>query len=555
MLLFIFIMSGISGIIGDVENIEHSLVSMLRCGTNCESRSRGVWVGHMAGLRLGLAYSGKSQSELTEDVHQPFVDEALQLVVVMAGEIYNYRSLRSLLEGFYAFATESTVELLSKAFYHWGEGCLTRLEGAFVWSIYDRRNGRVYVARDRFGIKPLYYATRRGNIYFASEVRSLFAVGVESTLSVERWAGYMLYSTYGPVHTTFWEEVHQLPAGSMIVYDGRTLEEKQWYNLHEDILELVVDYDRWQLESMFMNTLEQATEQSLSDLSYCGLRITGRVESQLLYYLASKGRYAWKVHPFTGDIDMVGKQPTATPVWITAERVVDELEQMPKWVEEPFDGSETLLRTVMFRHAHRDGVEVVCSGLGLDVLWQSQWDTSERRYNYLSRHAIFSPPFAQSAVRPEYRHRFSNEDDNMRYLELFYERVPHILRTFDRSASETGIAIRMPFLNSRLVALSFAMPMVCCKERSALFGHCVHNKYKLAIERVESQSLLAQWMSGGMKEWVGDAMSDLRRGALREWFDARQLDYLWQDFSDGSLDDLSLLWKCLSLHRQYTIAT
>lgn len=544
-------MSGIAGIVGVADDIELRLAAMLRSQEHRAMQGRGFWISSFDHhtMRLGVAHCGCSVSELNEDVRQPYVDDELQLIVVLEGDIYNCAPLREELRAHYTFDTDSAVELLAKAFHRWGDACLQYLEGAFVVVIYDRREDSLLLARDRFGVKPLYYTVCKGTLYFASEVRSLFAAGVERRLSTERWASYLLYSTYGPVHTTFWDGVYQLPAGSAMRYEGNYLDEFAWYNLHDDILEYVLDYDAVQLEYMLVEELRRVIDQSLCDVSCCALRVAGRVESQMLHHLADKSRHQWKIHTFTGDIDRIGRQPTATPVWVTASHAVSELEQMSQWVEEPFDGSDSIVRTVMFRQVGREGVPVVISGVGLDVLWQDEWDITEHRYNYPVRHDLFTRVLSTYAELPCYKNHFSHDDDNMRYLELAYERIQHILRFFDRSAAEAGITVRLPFLDRRLVALSFALPMMSRSERRHLFGRCLNN-HKFTAERIEQHSFLSQWASGGMQEWVGDALSDMRRGSVREWFDARQLEHLWQEYRDGTLQDIALLWKCLSLHRQ-----
>lgn len=543
-------MSGIAGIVGDVDNIEYRVAAMLRSLGHRGCNNNGFWVSAFVDVQLGLAHCGRVVSETEEDVHQPYVDEDTLLVVAVEGEIYNYRALRRELSSHYTFDTDSSVEVISKAYHRWGKDFLQRLDGAFVIVIYDRDNDVLFLARDRFGVKPFYYATQRGNLFFSSEIHSLFAAGVRRSVSPERWAGYMLYSSYGPAYSTFWDGVHQLPAGFWLEYNGYSLHEHAWYSLQDDVAELAVDYNAEQLAALFVDRLEHCAAQSMSDVSSCGLRVGGRVESQTLHIIASHGQYPWKVHSFTGEMSEIGSSSLATPIWVSAAHAVDELEKMNDWVEEPFDGTETLVRTAMFRRVGRDGVRVVCSGVGLDVLWQDEWDVTELHYNYLPHPALFSPSFVALAERPDYLHRFVGEADNMRYLDLYYERLPHILRFFDRSAAEAGVSVRVPFLDSRLVALSFALPMVSRLSRKELFDNCMMQRYNKSIERCKTFSMLPMWMSGGLKEWIGDALCDLRNSSVREWFDITELDSMWSHFCEGSPLDIALLWKCISLHRQ-----
>ena len=543
-------MSGIVGIAGDVEDVEYRLVAMLRRMNHRGGVDRGFWVSSFVESRLGLAHCGRVVSELEEDVRQPYVDEQTQLVVTMDGDIYNYRELRAQLQSQYTFVTDSSIEVVSKAYRQWGEECLQRLQGVFAIVVYDRVSDMLLLARDKFGVKPLYYSTQRGGLFFASEVRSLFAAGVRRQVSIERWASYMLYGSYGPVYSTFWDGVYQLPAGTLMRYNGYSLSEHCWYDLRSEVAELVSGYDEETLQNMLAHELQQCVSRSMVDVSSCGLRIAGRVESQLLHRIAIQGQHKWKIHTFTDEIESMGHQPLASPVWVTASHAVAELEQMQHWVEEPFDGSDTVVRTVLFRCARRSGVRVMCSGLGLDALWQDVWDNSELNHTPLEPHKVYSPLMTQCAERPRYEHCFADESENLRYLELGCERIPHILRVFDRTAAEAGLCVRMPFLEGRLVALSFALPVVSRMSRRALFERYVESSHRCVIQRSVPQSLLPLWRSGSMREWVAGVLDELARSEVREWFDVRQLYRLREAFCGNRSFDVVLLWKCISLQRQ-----
>ena len=548
-------MCGIAGIVGDIDSIEHRLARMSRAQSHRGSRDRGFWVSSFVDAQLGMAHNSMIISETEELVKQPFVDEETSLVVALDGDIYNFRDLRKVLSRYYAFTTDSSVEVFAKAFHRWGEECLLRIEGSFAVAIYDRSTDMLLLARDRFGVKPLYYATQRGNLFFASEIRTLFAAGLRKQISAERWAGYMIYSSYGSPYETFWEGIHQLPAGFLLRYNGYSLCEKSWYNLTDEVFSLVESRDAFRLGELLVDELERCTEKCLSDISSCGFRIAGRIESQLLHALAAHGAYEERIHAFTGILsnfsrERDGESGAIEQVWVTSVQAIDELERMLYWVEEPFDGTESVVRTAMFRQAGRGGTHVLCSGVGLDALWQDGWDKSEVKYDYLFSSNLFSASFVSLAIRPQYPHPFAEDCDNLRYLDLYCERIPHILRFFDKSSVAAGVQVRLPFLNNTLVALSFALPAVSRRNRKDIFDDCMKRRYDTSYARHEELSLMPTWLGGGMKEWIGDALADLRHGSVREWFDAKAIEQTWQNFGEGEPIDLALLWKLLSLRQQ-----
>ena len=155
--------------------------------------------------------------------HQPVFNADRTVVVVFNGEIYNFQELRCILQARgYRFQTHSDTEVIVYAYEEWGEQCVDHFEGMFAFALAEtskstrRGNPRVLLARDRLGIKPLYYALVDGNLIFASEVRALLASGqVEPRLSQAALQSYLLFgSVVEPM--TLVEGVYSLPPGHRI---------------------------------------------------------------------------------------------------------------------------------------------------------------------------------------------------------------------------------------------------------------------------------------------------------------------------------------------------
>src|ERR1700686_4779480 len=159
--------------------------------------------------------------------HQPVFNETGNVGIVFNGEIYNFRQLRKTLEGRgHVFRTNSDTETIVHAYEEWGEQCLRELRGMFAFAIWDARasgtsgdaarRARIFLARDRIGIKPLYYAHANGTFLFASEVRALMASGcIAPRVAADSLEAYLLFGSVAEPSTIV-EGVFSLPPGHSI---------------------------------------------------------------------------------------------------------------------------------------------------------------------------------------------------------------------------------------------------------------------------------------------------------------------------------------------------
>jgi asparagine synthase (glutamine-hydrolysing) len=162
--------------------------------------------------------------------HQPMANEDESVWVVFNGEIYNYQELRrDLLARGHRFATNSDTETLVHLYEEEGAEGLRRLRGMFAYAIWDARQRRVFLARDRFGKKPLYYAVLPEGLYFGSELKCLRAAGVPSEIDTEALQLFFQF-TYIPEPLSCFRAVRKLPAGSWLTYgaDGTVHQGRYW---------------------------------------------------------------------------------------------------------------------------------------------------------------------------------------------------------------------------------------------------------------------------------------------------------------------------------------
>jgi len=170
--------------------------------------------------------------DLSEAGSQPMVDDDLGLTIVFNGCVYNYRELRDeLTAAGYRFFSHSDTEVILKAYHRWGTACVDRFLGMFAFAIAERDTGRLVLARDRLGIKPLYLAERPGRIRFASTLPALLAAGgVDTDLDRVALHHYMTFHSVVPAPRTILTGVRKLPPATIRVIepDGSHTDRLYW---------------------------------------------------------------------------------------------------------------------------------------------------------------------------------------------------------------------------------------------------------------------------------------------------------------------------------------
>ena len=225
-------MCGIAGFVGRVEGSAAGLGlrAMAAAVQHRGPDDEGFFESSLAdGQRVGLAHRRLSIIDLALG-HQPLGNEDGSVQIVFNGEVYNFAALRAeLLAAGHVFKTHSDTETIVHAYEQWGTGCVSRLMGMFAFAIWDAPRQRLFIARDRFGKKPLFLHQRDGMLLFASEIKSILAFpGLATEFDPESLLPYLTYR-YLPGPRTMFKGVRKLAPGSCAVYEQGRLTETRYY--------------------------------------------------------------------------------------------------------------------------------------------------------------------------------------------------------------------------------------------------------------------------------------------------------------------------------------
>jgi asparagine synthase (glutamine-hydrolysing) len=337
----------------------------------------------IADFNIGLGHTRLSIIDLSEHAAQPFESSCRRYVLAFNGEIYNYRELKSeLTELGYSFRTHSDTEVLINALSAWGLNVLSRLIGMFAFVLLDRKDKKIFLVRDAFGIKPFFYILQQDKLLFASELKSLLNIyNGKIKPNLQRAYEYLVHGVYDSSADTFVEGVNHLPPAHYLTFNlknGEASEPIRWWQPSiAKSYELSFGQAKEKLRDLF---LESVKLQLRSDVPL-GIALSGGIDSSAV---ASAVRYLepeMPLHTFSY---------VASEALISEEKWIDKLNQSMQAVEhkvlaseremqadlddmvlkqgEPFGSTSIYAQYRVFKLARDHGVTVTLDGQGADEL-------------------------------------------------------------------------------------------------------------------------------------------------------------------------------------------
>jgi asparagine synthase (glutamine-hydrolysing) len=331
---------------------------------------------------VGLGHRRLSILDLSEKANQPMISQNERWVIVLNGEIYNYRELIKQLEitllttGDTEIALELFAKQYLKSIYH--------LNGMFAFAVYDRETKDLFLVRDRIGIKPIYYYWDEENFAFSSELKSLLKLPISKELNKQALADF-LHLGYIPAPHSAYQNIYKMPAGSWLrVNKGGLITEKYWQitdKIHnEETREKLHLYNREQEAKEYLKkTIESAVHYQLISDVPVGVLLSGGIDSSTVAAFASK--QSNKIDSFTIGFKEnkfnesqyakeVAKHLNTThhELLVSVEDAKEMIPQMLNMYDEPFADTSAIPTSIVSKLA-RKHVKVALAGDGGDELF------------------------------------------------------------------------------------------------------------------------------------------------------------------------------------------
>lgn len=337
----------------------------------------GTWVS--ADGRAGLGSARLSIIDL-EHGDQPIAGEDERLRIVANGELYDFeRQRRELERAGHVFRTRSDSEIALHMYEERGAACVHALRGEFAFMIWDERDGQLFAARDRFGIKPLYYAAHGGTVHLASEVKALAALGVPL-----RWDRSMLFDIQFVAHPpdrTLFAGVYQVPPGCYLLTDGEQVRICQYWDWDYPPADRTADRDPREWVARLAEVVEEAVSLRLRADVPVACYLSGGLDSCAILGFASR-LAARPLRAFTLSFDHVDYDEAAVAeeqarrsgadfcrVDVRADDLADHFADAVRHAECPLANANVIAKYLLSRAVRDAGVKVVLSGEGSDEIF------------------------------------------------------------------------------------------------------------------------------------------------------------------------------------------
>lgn len=417
----------------DPDSVQHAIAAITHRGPDHQ--------GFFKSSNLALGHSRLSIIDPSEKANQPMTFANGRFVLVFNGEIYNHLELRAELEREgTSFISNSDTEVLLHTLIKHGKNALSRLNGCFAFAFSDTQNKTFLLARDRMGIKPLWYTRpdQEGTVCFASEMKALKLLVPQVELNSEALPYYLRFN-YLPTEVSFYKDMHKLPPGYLLWAEGNRVNVEKWFDL------ITTFHSSTQSPESLLQVLTEAVHDRLISDVPLGAFLSGGLDSSIVAALAAQAHPG--IETFSVGFEG-GERFDETPhakllaqhigskhhsFKMNMAQLAEEAHQYAHALDEPFADSSALPMSFLSRKVRQD-VTVALSGDGADELFAGyrkhrghlkavQWDSAG--YKSLGRLALgLTPKLSSRSKKLANKVRKARKlaegmqlDSNQRYLQ------------------------------------------------------------------------------------------------------------------------------------------
>lgn len=538
---------------------------------------------------VGLTHRRLSIIDLSREANQPMFNENRSIVIVYNGELYNYLYLKELLiKSGHTFKTNSDTEVIIHAYEEWGINCLIRFNGMWAFALWDNKKQILFCARDRFGIKPFYYALiNKESLIFASEIKALLAypeigkLPKDSTVKLFLSSGILDHS-----NATMFKGIYQILPSHAFIVTRQTIKHFRYCDLE---INATIDSVRDNLAAYnTMRLLKQAVNSHLMSDVPIGTCLSGGIDSSTIVKIINEKHRPQNTFSacFSDErfdeskyIRAVIRDTNIEPFYVEPDpnQLLKDIEHLIYIQDEPF-GSLSIYAQYCVMRLAQSKCKVLLDGQGADELLggylayqqnyiknlikQRKWIMAVKEIfgSLKHHHKFYYYALKQVLARGNRKHllrnyiktdRYGGTFEKLLYNEMFINNLPSLLHYEDRNSMAFSIEARVPYLEVELVNYISSLAHDQ-KIRNGVTKFVLRNAIKKLVpeeirNRMDKMGFVTPeelWMRFELKDYIIDIIYSTSFKNRPYWNSERVLED-YQKFVDGKTSYSPEIWRII----------
>lgn len=508
--------------------------------------------------------------DLTQHANQPMWDASERYCIVYNGEVYNYIELRQqLVTQGHHFRSQSDTEVILEAFKEWGIAAINQFNGPFAFAIFDKVEEQLWLVRDRFGVKPLYYCIENNTLYFASSTKTLADhFNCEPNLQyLSRGLKYLVYEDDTAI--TPYANIQAVPAAHYVTAKFNNsadlkIELKQYYDLHANVLnlqqQLIANNADQLLEAVAMKLTSAVQVRLRADVAI-GVALSGGLDSSSVAAIVAQQQTNITGFTFGHPTAKKSEGPLVAKlanklnckveyIWPSAVEVISALPQVLTAQNAPFPSLSIVAQFLVYQRVKQSGIKVLLGGQGGDEgfmgyrkfqLFYLQQLLQQKNYLaaiqfFLQLMPLLTSELSKAKLYWQHKNRYQNKkyssvlclpDSNRLQLGSNHDllarqmhdvtqfSLPTLLRYEDRNSMANSVESRLPFMDYQLIELGLALPTVLKLNKGygkwglrQIMQHKIPDEIRLARYKRGFDVASQHWLTSGLGQLIRTALQD-----------------------------------------------
>jgi asparagine synthase (glutamine-hydrolysing) len=515
--------------------------------------------GILKNSEIGITaiHSRLAIQDLDPRSNQPFFSSDGSAFIIYNGEIFNKSELSRQLKGRVNLRTTSDTEVLIEMIQLYGiDSTLPKIKGMFAFVFVDLKANRILAARDRFGIKPLYFSLH--NLYgmiFVSEIEALRPL-TSLTVNHSILRDFVYFGLLDHSEETFYENVFRVPAGGIVEkHEGQWIH-RMWQDESSNQVSEKLDYTDY-IEKLDLALKKEVNSSTISDCSI-GLNLSSGVDSQLIYRYLAPMHTQLQLHTVSwtdseySELNLVRSSVRSGDQLnehiFSAAQVWNLVESSFKVHNEPFTSPFVAVWNEVYRRIHNTGVKVVLDGSGADELFFGY-----SKYQNWQRQEFWRLNIDGSSnnlsLKPKYQYSSKSLLES-NTLDIKYLKLPRSLRFIDKASMFNSVETRVPFLSSEILSIARSAPIdwhIDSQNTKKTLRECLRRNSGLKpfAPKWNTQIPLHDWMRTSWHDSLTNLFSDATGPSLCAlWqYEIKPLRNAVEELKAKRITDKNLIWR------------